>query len=522
MAGGKLSPRQMMINMMYLVLTALLALNVSKEILKAFYLMDTSMTSTGVSIDEKISTVLTAFDQQAQNKPSIKPYYDKAKEANKIKDEFIAYVDKIKQYLLDNTGGRKPIEPGDNGPGELMQMDNMEVHAQYFIKEGQNKGAELQAKVNSTREALLGLIEKKDAENLKSQLVAEDPPHSTGETKHTWVGMYLEHAPLASVFAFLTKVQNDCRNTTSDVINQLAKNISKDQIKFDAVTAMIVPESNFIMAGDKFKAKIFLTAFNSKDKSPVVVNGQELEVDNGVANYEVVASGNGLQTVKGQIKLATEEGEKAYDFATEYTVYKSAATISADKMNLLYKGLKNPISVSVPGFAPSQVTATMSGGGHLAKQPNGTYIATIDPKNRATREVTVSASVKLSDGSSRVMGKQLYRVRPVPKPEGLLGRLESGSKATVGNISVQNRVVASLGQSFAFEGVNYRVLGYDVIIAPKRGQSIQIRNSGAAINGNVKGAFSRLKSGDQIIIVNIKAQGPDGTKDLLPIVITVQ
>lgn len=522
MAGGKQSPRQQMINMMYLVLTALLALNVSKEILKAFYLMDTSMATTGVSIDEKINTVLTAFEQQAQNKASIRPYYEQAKKANQIKDDFVKYVDDIKQYLLDNTGGRKPVEPGDNGPGELMQMDNMEVHAQYFIKEGQNKGEELQNKVNKTREDLLALISKEEAAALKSQLVAEDPPHHTGETKHTWVGMYLEHAPLASVFAFLTKVQNDCRNTTSDVINQLAKNISKDQIKFDAVEAMIVPESNFVMAGDKFKARIFLTAFNSKDKSPVQVNGQDIEVDGGVANYEVVASGNGLQKVEGTITLATEEGPKPYKFNTEYTVYKSAATISADKMNLLYKGLENPISVSVPGFAPSQVTATMSGGGRLAKKPDGTYIATIDPRDRGTREVTVSASVKLSDGSTRVMGKQKYRVRPVPKPEGMLGTLQSGSTATVGNIRAQRSVFASLGQSFAFEGVKYNVLGYDVIIAPKRGQSIQITNRGGAVSGGVSSAFSRLKSGDQIVIVNIKAKGPDGTKDLLPIVITVQ
>lgn len=521
MAGGAQSPRQKMINMMYLVLTALLALNVSKEILKAFYLMDTSMTKTGVSIDEKIATVMAAFADQASHKESIKPYYEKAKQADKIKADFVAYIDDIKEELLKRTGGRKEPEPGDNGPGELMQMDNMEVHANYFVVK-EKKGVELQDKINKTREEFLALLPAEDAKNIQSQLVAEDPEHHQGETKHTWVGTYLEHAPLASVFAFLTKVQNDCRNTASDVINQLAKNISKKQIKFDAVTAMIVPESNFIMAGSKFKAKIFLTAFNSKDKSPVVVNGQEIEVENGVANYEVVASGNGLQKVNGTITLATEEGPKPYEFNTEYTVYKSAATISADKMNLIYKGLQNPISVSVPGFAPSQVNVSMTGGGSLKKQPDGTFIAYVDPNDRRTREVKISASVKLSDGSTRTMGTQVYRVRAVPKPEGMLGTITNGETASAGKIAAQSRVFASLGQSFAFEGVKYDVIGFEMIIAPKRGNSRTVTNRGGALNGGSQAALRGLRSGDRIVIVNIKAKGPDGTKDIAPIVITVQ
>lgn len=517
MAGGKQSPRQMMINMMYLVLTALLALNVSKEILKAFYLMDTSMTSTGVSIDEKISTVMTAFAEQASHKASIKPFYDNAKKAEDIKNRFVADIDKIKEELLKRTGGRKEIEEGDNGPGELMQMDNVEEHANYFIIEGH--GAELQKNINDTREQLLALIPAEDAKNLKSQLIANDPDKKTGGNQEGWVNIYLEHPPLASVFAFLTKIQNDARNTTSDVINQLAKNISKSQIKFDAVTAMIVPESNFIMAGDKFKAKIFLTAFNSKDKSPVLVNGQELQVENGVANYEVTAAGNGLQKVDGVIKLATEEGEKEYTFNTEYTVYQSAATISATKMNLLYIGLDNPISVSVPGFAPSKVRVSMNGGTLKPGAKAGEYIARV---SRGPREAKVSAAVELSDGSTRVMGTQDYRIRPVPKPEPLLGNLASGDKVSTGVIRVQTRVNASLGESFAFEGVKYDVLGFEVIIVPKRGATQQFTNRGANLSGQIRQAFGGLRSGDQIIFTGIKAKGPDGTRDLPAIVLGIK
>jgi len=494
MAGGKVSVRQKMINMMYLVLTALLALNVSKDILHAFHLVEVSMDKSGINIDQKNQDILAAFkaDDKKRHK-KVGPYFIKAKKADKITKEFIKYVDGLKALVEIGADGRK----NENDPNaELQKNDDIENHANLLIVQGE--GAKLRAEINKTRIALLALLDKEDQKGIKSDLVAIP----TG-SEQSWEAELFEHSPAAAVVTLFAKIKNDAKNTEAQVLDKLARAIDKSSQTFDKVVAKIIPKSGFVMSGGKFKADIMLVAYDSKQQNDVIINGTTIKPVDGVAKYEAVASGQGLQKVSGYINFKGKDGIEKISFDTEYIVFKGAATISATKMNILYIGLPNPISISVPGFSPSQVLVSMPGA-TLSKKSSTEYIA----KVRKRGKVKINVSVKMDDGSTKSMGSAIFRVRNIPKPVAQLGTLQNGQVSSVGTIRANaNRIYGSLGESFAYEGIKY---------------TVTIKGRGSNLSGRAKSLIRRMKSGDRVLLDRIKAKGPDGIRNLAPVIITAR
>jgi gliding motility-associated protein GldM len=511
MAGGKVTVRQKMINMMYLVLTALLALNVSKDILHAFHLVEVSMNESGVNIDQKNAYILSAFKADYAKRPEkVKPFYDKAKKADKITKEFIAYVDKLKEEIEKGAGGRK--EDG-NPKAELNKNDDIENHANLLIVQG--KGAELKAKINKTRKDLLALLDKQDQKKIKSDLIAEDDPKKAPQT---WESELFEHSPAAAVVTLFAKIKNDAKNTEAQVLETLSKAIDKSSQTFDKVVAKIIPKSGFVMSGGKFEADIMLVAYDSKQQNDVIINGNTIKPEGGVAKYEAPAAGEGTQKVSGYIDFQGKDGNQKLAFETEYTVFKGAATISADAMNVMYIGLENPVSISVPGFPPSSVIATMSNGS-LSKKSSTSYIAKVSKRG----EAIIRVSVKMDDGTTKSMGQAKFRVRNIPKPIAQLGTLQNGEIQSVGTIRANaNRIYGSLGEGFAFEGIRYTVIDYVFLFVPRRGEPRTIRGRGQNLDGGMKSLIQRMRSGDRILLDQIRAKGPDGTRNLAPVIITAR
>ncbi len=511
MAGGKVTVRQKMINMMYLVLTALLALNVSKDILHAFHLVEVSMNESGVNIDQKNAYILSAFKADYAKRPEkVKPFYDKAKKADKITKEFIAYVDDLKTQIEKGAGGRK--EDG-NPKAELQKNDDIENHANLLIV--QKKGAELKAKINKTRKDLLALLDKQDQKKIKSDLIAEDDPKKAPQT---WESELFEHSPAAAVVTLFAKIKNDAKNTEAQVLETLSKAIDKSSQTFDKVVAKIIPKSGFVMSGGKFEADVMLVAYDSKQQNDVIINGNTITPEGGVAKYEATASGQGTQKVSGYIDFQGKDGNKKLPFETEYTVFKGAATISATKMNVMYIGLDNPVSISVPGFPPSSVIATISAGGRLVKKSSTDYIVKVTRRGK----VTISVSVKDEKGT-KSMGKAEFRVRNIPKPVAQLGTLQNGQVSSVGTIRANaNRIYGSLGEGFAYEGIKYTVIDYVFLFVPRRGEPKTIRGRGQNLNAAMKRLVSRMRSGDRILLDQIRAKGPGGTRNLAPVIITAR
>lgn len=519
MAGGKISPRQKMINMMYLVLTAMLALNVSAEILKAFYLVETSMVKAGANIDSKNTDLMTAFSKQLKNQPEkTKPFYDKAQEAEKITKEFVQYVEDLKQQIVTKDG--KITDPAEirEEDGQLIHKSDIETHAFLMISpEGPGKGAELKAKVNGARDGLLKLLEPfkplaAEAKRIGEQtdLKAIDP-----EGGHTWESELFEHSPQAAVVTLLTKIQNDAKNTEAEILTALFSGITADDMSFDMLVAKFIPDKSAVSLGEEFSADVILTAYDSKQTNKVVINGNEYQMENGVVKYKVNPNSAGDFTVKGYIEVAGKDGVKPYEFESTYSVFKGEASISADKMNVLYIGLDNPITIAIPGKNPNDVNARIDGAGTLTKKGGGQYIA------RVTKRGDIKIVVTVTEGGKSKSYQAPFRVRSIPKPEAKLGTLESGTHSA-GVIAAQPGVYGTLGEGFAYEGVKYSINSYLIVYSPKRGDAIMITGQGSGLPPQAKSIMSRMKSGDRLIIDNIQATGPDGKRALMPVVITAR
>lgn len=513
-SGG--SPRQKMINMMYLVLIALLAMNVSKEILKAFSLIENSFESSKKNLDAKNSAAKKAIVKEAETNPSYQIWVTKADLAQKISADFCKKIEDIRKTLETDAKGRQEPKEGHKvvGLAELQMPDNLEIHANYF-DDGPGKKAQgkvLQKLINDTRTQLLAVLKDEkisgNAEIIKklddaTGLKAENP-HGEGP-EHDWVQTTLIHTPLAGVMTMLNKYMNDCKNLESDVLNEISAQVHAKEFKFDQLVAKLIPtKGTMILEGDQYEAEIILSAYNSQQNADMTVNGAKIPVEAGVGKYKATAS-EGERKIKAQIKVAEPGGGfKTYDVDGEYMGFKSSATISAEKMNVLYVGLDNPIKISVPGFPPENVVSTLAGGGSLVSAGSkGSYIATVPA---GAKEVTITANVKTKTGT-KPMGNVKFRVKNVPKPTAMFG-VKAGGTIRPQEVTTTSFITCGLGQEFAFEGMNYTVTKFNLTYIPKKGDAGFFQGAGNSLNGQMKGALAKARKGDMITVYNIEAMGP--------------
>lgn len=505
MAGGNISPRQKMINMMYLVLTAMLALNVSAEILKAFHMVEVSMDKAGVNIDEKNKNTLKAIETYNSKNPGDAvgaEIYKKSVEASKIADEGSKYVNDLKMLLIEQAEGRKDADPN----GELTKADNIELHANYLIvKDGGANGEALRKKINDTRDKLIALLPKDKQSLVKSDLNTDREKGST----QTWQSEMFEHTPLAAVVALLSKTVNDIKNTESQVLDILKAGLTDDIVIVENFEAKVIPNNGtYITLGSEYSADIFLAA-STRQEADIKVGGTTVKVENGVGKYTVNPSKEGEVEYSGVITTKRSNGKvETYPFKSSFTALKPLAVISATKMNVVYIGLDNPISVSVPGYSANQIQVSCSAGGTLSSdKQGGTYLLKV---NGTTREVEISASVKDSKGQVKKMGIQKYRVRQVPKPTPMLGGIEVSGPVSAGLLKSASFVYANL-KDFAFEGVQFTPIKYTLVFQPRRGEGRAFTVNGSAVSGDAKNALNNAKSGDRITLAQIYANGPAGT-----------
>lgn len=517
MSSKNLTPRQKMINMMYLVLIAMLALNVSREILKSFHLFELSFNKANSNLDDRNSETINTFKIMMANdktKARTEKWYNLALEAQKYSKELHDYIELTKKEIIEKGGGRIEQEKNQSGLTELAQPDNMEKHAYYFMKEGMGKGVELQNKINSTRKKLIELLkEARGGEgimkslNKNSQLKAEDP---TGNqlVKKTWSEEYLEQAPLAGVVTMLTKIQNDCKILETDVLTTLNENINIETVINDRQVAMIIPESKYVMSGTDFTAKIALATFDSRSEKQMFVNGVPIKVNNGIGEYRVPAKGNTTNKINAKIEsIDPKTGNTVFIDAVpvDWSSFIPSATISAEAMNVLFIGLDNPLSISVPGVTPANTIVTASNGIKLTNSGNGKY--SVNPAIGSSNATTITVSAKMDDGTIKKMGEMVYRIKKVPQPKLKLGSLISGNYSAT-SLKAQQYITAYL-EDFYFANVRYTVVEYTAINFTAKKDILSEKQNDNKTNAIAK-VLANAKKGDRLFIDYIKVQGPSG------------
>lgn len=531
MAGYKETPRQKMIGMMYLVLTALLALNVSKDILQAFVTVNDGLVQTNKTFEGKNQLLYSEFQRQMiAQEEKVKPYYDKAQIAKKYADEMVDYIKNLMTDVVaytefgvkvmdDNSHRNNPKwkQAYDINLNDVKKKDNYDKPIVVLIPNQANeqtgRAYKLRMELDKFKSNMTDLLDPSQREQTDLGFHYERGFNKQYKREMSWEFNTFYHTVLAANVVIFNKMIAEVRNAESEIVAKLMSGIDLKSFKFDKIDAAIVPNSMMIPQGSQYEATLFVAALDTKTPIRAVINGQTVTGDSGKVVFRTPSGGEGDHKVTGQIFIfdPTSGKEVPYDFNTSYSVFKPTATVAATRMNVFYRDLDNPVSVSVPGVSHGNVTVTMTGG-TLVSQGSGNFIV----KPGAGRDATINVSAKIGD-KVQSMGSFPYRIRNVPPPTPLF----AGSKG--GNINKQQiltmPVATAILEEFLFEGVTFTVVSFNFVIREKSGILTSLPQRGNRLDGAAVAKVQAASRGERIFIEEIRAQGPGGKIYNLPSVI---
>jgi len=499
-------PRQLMINLMYLVLTAMLALNVSSEILHAFEVINESINSSNSSIEDKNEEIYKSFQQKEDDpvqRDRIKKYNDNAKIAKAKSQAMIKYLEEWKERVIEEAGGREE-------DGEIKRKDNIDASTLLLVE--RKGGDTLKQQLEDLRAALIGLVNPNNKAQVSKELpmkIAEVEANDNNP-QGDWSTAYFYNMPTMAVVTLMSKFQNDVRNSEALILNTLAAEAGEDVIKFDAFEAIAVPTTSYALEGQKIEAKILLAAYN-KSLEPTIKltsgGGAMKEIKDGVGLYEVTASGIGLKTVTGNVAIDLGGRTEQRDFKFEYMVGSTGASIQLDKMNVFYIGVDNPITVSAAGYSLQDISVAIDGADVTANSQEGIghYIV------RATKPGNVMANINAkTEGGIKKVGGMEVRVKYIPDPVAEVGGKSNGAMPS-STLKAQIGIVAAL-KNFDFD-TRFIVTSYEMSMIPKRGElQGPFTEASPYLNKNkdIIELIKRARPGDRVFFDDIRAKGPDG------------
>lgn len=505
MAGHKETPRQRMIGILYLVLLGLIALNVSDSILDAFKNLGNSLNTSTQNTQAGIDNMFAAFQEtkMKENPERARPLLEKA---NKAKDVVAKLTAQIEEYskLLHSEGGGIDEETGD-----VKHRSNTDISARLMINEGRAK--QLRDAINATTVELKKLTN----DEVSFALSAEDPAPRAGVKKSWEQANFGDGIPLTAAITALEKIKADAKNAESAVVKHIFGKMDQAVVNLDKFAAVAVAPTSYLIAGQPYTAKIFLTAYDSKSNPKITVNGSPIPVVDGQGVY-TISPGVGTHTWKGSITVQQTDGTvKVYE--TEpmtFQVAKPSAVVSPDAMNVMYIGVDNPLSISAPGI-PAESLKLSGAGVTLSSRGGGKYIARVSSPGEVT--LNVSATI---DGKVQNLGATKFRVKRIPKPTAKVGG-KDGGRISAAQLRGQSVVSASL-ENFDFDA-KFQVTKFNMYISKPRVDPIgPYTTSGNAFSAQMKSALAGITPGSVVMIYDIVGVGPDGVaQNLNPITFQV-
>ena len=527
MSGVKLTPRQKMINMMYLVLTAILALNVSAEVLNAFKTVNDGIGYSNNSLQSKNADTYAVLSKQYERDSlKAKEAFVKAQKAKELSSKLYSLLDQYKSQMIKEAGGI------DAANGKIKRDDDIDIPTRLFVENGGKAGKDLKLQIEMTRTELLSLLsagERADAEKslpLKTETVEKDK---------TWEYAKFNQVPVVAAVTLLSKYQNDLLSAESHIIETLFGDIDRDKHKVDKMTAMVMSPSSFVLQGEPYKADVMVAAYSSTQHPEVFLgqfnssikkdehgnyamltsnsealplsNAQKIEVDGGTGKIIMPGNAIGDKKYTGVVRVkAPGEGYEFYPFDGEYQVAPKTAVVSPKMMNVMYIGLDNSVAVSVPGVAASDVSATLDGKGNLIKNADGSYNAKVTAAGIA--KVIVKAKI---NGREMVMGTQDFRVKPVPNPVSTLDGSYDGGKLSLNKIK-STRGVVPLVVNFEYP-VKFTIVSYKISFRSRKDDNISppVLVMGPMYDAKTRDFIDhRLQSGDDVFFDEVTVKGPAG------------
>jgi gliding motility-associated protein GldM len=496
------TPRQKMISMMYLVLTAMLALNVSAAILNGYVAVDDSLHATVQTLVESNRDTYIQFKAALdQNPEKVQAWYDKAMEIQKNSNAFYDYVQTFKDEMVAAADGSEAKKNAT--VRELKKQDDTNVPQRYAINEG--NALKLKGAINAYRDFMIDITGDSPTvdEELRQTFVTPRGVNTSGDSI-TWEESMFYEMPMCACITVLTKLQSDIRNVEGRAVRYLLTQTDATDLRVNKFNAYVIPSSDYVVKGNKYRAQIVLAAIDSTQAPDYFVNGNKIAA-NGI--YEVVANKVGKQKLTGQIGYMNQQGEMQYlPFEREYMVGEPSATISNTELNIMYRGYKNPFSISVPGVSNQALDVRCSGASVTKKGDE--WIIT--PSRNSADKATIEVYAKM-EGTNRLMGSYVYRVKNLPPPNAYFevdGIPTDETKISFLKLrDPKNKFVASYGADGLVQA-KFEISSF--VVRFPSGTTVKI--NGNQFNKKALDIMSKLQLGTIITIMSIKATAPDGSE----------
>lgn len=503
---------------MYIVLTAMLALNVSSDVLDGFGQVEEGLARSNATVDQRNEAVfrrLEAFAEQNPEKGAT--WLDKATEVRSTTSRVYGLIDTLKMAIAIEADGNNA------NLANILNQDNLDAASIVMLSPGSAKGKHLRSTIDYYRNYIGSLMsDSLKRDNIMRSLSTEQITRRGTVTPQLWEEAMFENKPVIAAITLLTKLQSDIRYAEGEALSTLLANVDAGDVRVNELNAFVIPQSRNVMRGSRYSANIVLAAVDTTQRPTIYINGKQLDNDRGL--FETLASSTGNFDYSGYLEVPHGDGTVTrHDFNSSYTVIEPTATISATMMNVLYAGIDNPMSISVPGIAPSAISASMTNG--TLSRHGDSWVAR--PGKVGTEAVvTVTANI---DGRPQTVATTSFRVRKLPDPAPFISYTDSkghqerykGSKPFPKTLLLQAPgIEAAIDDNLL--NVSYRVLSFETVFFDSMGNAIPEVSQGSQFSQRQKDSFRRLQRGKRFYISRVKAIDPDGIeRDLAPMEVIV-
>ncbi len=525
MAGYKETPRQKMIGMMYLVLTALLALNVSKQIMDAFLVVNESMETTNENFSKKLDNTYSKFKIQYQLNPNkVGPYWDKAQQAHMLSDKFANYIDSIKYVIIMRTDKLATLDEAKKlNLRNVKRQDNYDTPTRFFIGSSEDGSAGeariLKEKIENYKKQMLELVDPKFRATIKMGMDTQGPFYDAVGNKQNWEMHNFYRTILAATVTILNKIKAEVYNAEFDVVNNLYSSIDALNFKFDKIQAKVIPRSSYIFLGDEYQAEILVGAYDTKQNPDVRYalgadtltpghyrNATPLEGSNGLVVLKLGGSSEGLKKYAGIIKVVSPLGDTmSFHFKDEFIVARPAITISPTKMNVFYIGVDNPVEISVPG-GPERIIPSISTGS-IRQEGKDWIVSNLNAAG--AREAVISVNAVFS-GKTKNMGSYKFRLKTLPDPLiKIAGKNEGFISKSL--LLASPMLLPEMPAGFDFD-LRYSVTSFVFSTSSASGEGNDVKVQGNRLTPEILKTINNARKGQRIWFDDVYVKGPDGTR----------
>jgi gliding motility-associated protein GldM len=555
MSNAKETPRQKMISLMYLILTCLLALNVSREVMDGFVNINENIETTNSNFTTNTKAILDAVNEAiSQGRHEFVPYYAKCKEVTVMTQRTYSYVDSLKKELISYTVDKKGADTLKLG--EVENLDDYDKPTFFLLgadetkpRSGKYSAAELRRSIKNLTDSLNTMLDQmkdkngmklpdKDYQVLKDKIKLFTPHDHLLDKEGlpvTWEIKNFYNLPLAAVITNLSKIQGDLRNIEGEMINTFASAPGKLAVRFNELQARIVPVSKYIKVGSPFTADVFLSATSTDFKEDnlqfilgdvdtatgkIAPDAVTLPIERGTGKIDFPTGTIGNKEIRGWIKFREPTGNyKYYKYESEYVVANAAVAVSADNMNVFYAGIENPITVSAAGVAPHELGVSINGcEGQLMALGNGKYTV----KVKGMGKCTLNVFKKTEHGAEQQGTPQVFRVKRIPDPMLRVNSKTVISTADFGQPDARNISIVSIDNSNFEYNAPFEVISFQIAFAGPRTPYGEFRCEGNKLSDEARRAISKINKGAKIYIEDIKIKAPDGIRPLPTVKINVK